>query len=76
MYIHYILHAHSLAQHNNSSLSKQAHIHDLDGFTSTLDQSVDTAVPIADNKQSVSLYVWEETITNYLPQQAVEHTKY
>ena len=43
---HACTHAHT---HNSN-------IHDLDGFTNTLDQSTDTAVPMADNKHRLSLW--------------------
>ena len=32
-------------------------VHNLDGFTNTLDQSTDTAVPMADNKHRLSLWI-------------------
>ena len=52
----------SLIRHKQATCTLHTHthhsnVHDLDGFTDTLDQSTDTAVPMADNKHRLSLWI-------------------
>ena len=54
---HVRMHAHTHTHtHTHTTHIHYSNIHDLDGFTNTLDQSTDTAVPMADNKHRLSLW--------------------